>query len=206
MHISDGVLSPCIWAPGYIITGGLATWILVKKTSTSEVPKLSVITAAVFVSSLIHVPVGPSSVHLVLNGLAGITLGLSAYPAIFIALVLQAFLFQHGGITTIGINTLNTGLPALAAFWVFRAGKKINLKERFFFSGALAGGTAVALSVVFLSLCLILTGEGIEKIIPFIVLAHLPLMMIEALVTGAFCALAGRVKLEILAGNWEARQ
>ena len=95
VHISDGVLSPQVWVSGYVVTGTLTTYILARKTELSEIPKLSVVTAALFVASLIHIPVGPTSVHLVLSGLAGITLGLAAFPAIFVALILQAFLFQH---------------------------------------------------------------------------------------------------------------
>ena len=85
------MLSPQVWVSGYVITGGLTAYILAKKTEVSDIPKVSVVTSAIFVASLIHVPVGPTSVHLVLSGLAGITLGWSAFPAIFVALILQAF-------------------------------------------------------------------------------------------------------------------
>ncbi len=69
--------------------------------------------AAFFVASLIHVPIGPSNVHLILNGIVGLLLGWAAFPAILIALVLQAMLFQYGGISTLGVNTIIMALPAV---------------------------------------------------------------------------------------------
>ena len=200
MHISDGVLSPQVWVSGYVITGALATYILTKKTDISEIPKLSVITAAVFVASLIHIPIGPTSVHLVLSGLAGITLGLAAFPAILVALILQAFLFQHGGITTIGINTVNMGLPALAAYGVFLAVTKINIKGKYTIFGGLAGGIAIALGIALLSLCLLSTGEYLEYVVPYVVVAHLPVVAIEAIVVGAFAGFMVKVRPQLLKG------
>ena len=200
MHISDGVLSPQVWVSGYVITGALATYILTKKTDISEIPKLSVITAAVFVASLIHIPIGPTSVHLVLSGLAGITLGLAAFPAILVALILQAFLFQHGGITTVGINTVNMGLPALAAYGVFLAVTRINIKGKYTIFGGLAGGIAIALGIALLSLCLLSTGEYLEYVVPYVVVAHLPVVAIEAIVVGAFAGFMVRVRPQLLKG------
>ena len=45
--------------------------------------------------------------HLILNGLLGMLLGWAAFPSIFVALMLQAILFQYGGITVLGVNTFN---------------------------------------------------------------------------------------------------
>lgn len=45
-----------------------------------SIPKVGVLSSAFFVATLIHVPVGPSSIHLVLNGLMGVMLGWAAFP------------------------------------------------------------------------------------------------------------------------------
>jgi len=119
MHISDGVLSAPVLAVGWIITAvfiAIAIWWSKKKGIEVEaIPKLSVMTAVFFVVCLVHIPIGPTCVHLILAGLLGIILGILAFPAIFIGLVLQAFLFQFGGRTTRRINTMNVGIPALFA-------------------------------------------------------------------------------------------
>ena len=200
MHISDGVLSPQVWVSGYVITGGLTAYILAKKTEVSDIPKVSVVTSAIFVASLIHVPVGPTSVHLVLSGLAGITLGWSAFPAIFVALILQAFLFQHGGITTIGINTVNIGLPALAAYGVFLLGARSNIRRKYTIFGGLAGGTAIVLGIALLSLCLLSTGEYLEYVVPYAIVANLPVVAIEAILVGAFAGFMARIRPQLLKG------
>jgi len=194
------VLSPQVWVSGYVITGALSTYILAKKTDVSEIPKLSVITAALFVASIIHVPVGPVSVHLVLSGLAGITLGLAAFPAIFVALILQAFLFQHGGVTTIGINAVNMGLPALAAYGIFVAGTRTNIKGKYTIFGGLAGGTAIVLGIALLSLCLLTTGKYLEYVTPLVIVGHLPIVAIEAIIVGAFAGFMLRVRPQLLKG------
>jgi len=199
IHISDGILSPQVWIAGYAITVGLLAWTL-SRTKLEEIPKLSVITAAVFVASLIHLPAGPTSVHFILAGLAGITLGLAAFPAVFIALVLQAFLFQHGGITTIGINAVNIGVPALAAYGLFRLGTRTNIRRKYGIFGGLSGAVAIILGVALLSLCLFTTGEYLQDVIPFVIVAHLPIIAIEGVVTGAFAEFMFRVRPQMLAG------
>ena len=199
VHISDGILAPWIWGSGWVITAAILAYTL-KKMKIDDVPKLSVITAAVFVASLIHFQAGPTSVHLILSGFAGVTLGILAYPCIFIAVVMQAFLFQHGGVTTIGINTVNMGVPALISFFIFRAGMKLNVgisKNEILF-GAIAGGTAVALAVLLLAVELLVTGEEFTEVTTFVVAAHIPVILVEAIFTGVIAGFFAIVKPEML--------
>ncbi len=197
VHISDGVLAPEVWIAGYMVTGVLLAWTL-RKMRAYDIPRLSIITAAVFVASLIHIPIGPTSAHFVLNGFAGVMLGIFSYPSIFIALTLQALLFQHGGITTIGINTVNMGVPALVAHGIFKLGSttKIQRKEELF--GAFAGGAAVFLAVVLLSVALLTTGREFEKVVMLIAAAHVPIILIEAIAVGSIIAFLKKVKPEII--------
>jgi cobalt/nickel transport system permease protein len=84
-----------------------------------EVARVALLTAAFFVASQIHVRVGPTSVHLLLNGLLGVVLGWRAALAIPVGLFLQAALFGHGGFSTLGINSCVQVLPALLAWLLF---------------------------------------------------------------------------------------
>ncbi len=199
VHISDGILATWLWGSGWVITAAILAYTL-KKMKIDDIPKLSVITAAVFVASLIHFQVGPTSVHMVLSGFAGVTLGILAYPCIFIALVMQTFLFQHGGVTTIGINTVNMGVPALISFLIFKAGMKLNIgisKNEMFF-GAIAGGIAVALAVLLLAVELLITGEELTEVTTFVVFAHIPVILVEAIFTGVIAGFLAIVKPEML--------
>jgi cobalt/nickel transport system permease protein len=199
VHISDGILAPWIWGFGWVITAAILAYTL-RKMKIDDVPKISVITAAVFVASLIHFQAGPTSVHLILSGFAGVTLGILAYPCIFIAVVMQAFLFQHGGVTTIGINTVNMGVPALISFFIFKAGMKLNVgisKNEILF-GVIAGGTAVALAVLLLAVELLVTGEEFTEVTTFVVAAHIPVILVEAIFTGVIAGFFAIVKPEML--------
>ena len=198
MHISDGVLPPETWVTGYVIAGAAVGYALAKKTEVKDIPKISVVTAAVFVASLVHVPVGPTCVHFMLNGLAGIILGWQAIPGVFIALVLQALLFQHGGLTTIGVNTITMGFPTIAAYAIFKYGTRLKFKWNNVTFGALAGAVAVALTTLLLFLALLTIGEDPAWMLTFVVVPHLVIMVIEAIVSGAFAQFVYKVKPDIL--------
>lgn len=208
VHISDGILSLPVLAAGWVITIVLiavALWWGKRKGSIAEeIPKLSVMTAAFFVASLIHIAVGPTSVHLILSGLMGIILGILAYPAIFIGLVLQAFLFGHGGITVLGVNTIDMGVPALVAYGIFKAGNKLipseSLAGKAGLIGALAGGIAVALAVSFTAGMLFTLGKGYEWAIKALILYHIPIIVIETVIVGSVVAFLVKVKPELIEG------
>jgi cobalt/nickel transport system permease protein len=117
MHISEGVLSgPVLISGGALAAAGTA--IGLKKLDYDRIAQAGILSAAFFVASLIHVPIGPSNAHLILNGLVGLLLGWAAFPAILVALVLQAMLFQFGGITGLGVNTIIMALPAVLCYIV----------------------------------------------------------------------------------------
>ncbi len=119
MHISEGVLSPAVLAGGAALAA-VGTAIGLKKMDYEAIPRVAILSAAFFVATLIHVPVGPVGLHLVLNGLMGLLLGWLAVPAILIALFLQSLLFQFGGLTVLGVNTVIMALPAVVCFYLFR--------------------------------------------------------------------------------------
>lgn len=205
VHISDGILSLPVLAAGWAITGALIAvtlwWSKRKGSIIEEIPRLSVMTSAFFVASLLHIAIGPTSVHLILSGLVGIILGILAYPAIFIGLILQAFLFGHGGVTTIGINTVVVGIPALIAYGIFKAGSRSGflrkgVSETIF--GAFAGGVAVALAVLFFVICLLTTGKEFSGVASLVAVAHIPIIIIEAVTVGSVVAFLARVKPELI--------
>jgi cobalt/nickel transport system permease protein len=221
VHISDGILSLPVLAAGWAITValiGVALWWSKKKGNLEEeIPKLSVMTAAFFVASLVHIPVGPTSAHLILNGLVGVILGIFAFPAIFVGITLQALLFQHGGIITIGVNTANMGIAALIAFGIFRGGSKlgflserIELKKRIKvirigILGALILGLAVVLGVFLISAIRIITGKEFFDIATIVAVILTVISFIAALLRASearnriFCAIfAGLVVVTVI--------
>lgn len=200
MHISDGILSGPVLAAGF---GGAAIMagITMRRMDMEEIPKVSVITAVFFVASLIHVPIGFSSVHLILNGLAGIVLGMRAFPAIMLGIILQAILFGHGGVSVIGVNSVMMGGGGLLAYGVWQLRHSFSIAHREMIFGALAGGTGVLVSGLILSLALLTTGEQFMATAGAVLVAHIPIIIIESIVAGACAEFLMRVKPQLLAGN-----
>ena len=200
MHISDGVLSTPVSIGGYVVAVGISA-LSVRKMHLEDVPKISVVTAVFFVASLIHIPIGPTSIHLILNGLAGVILGFSAFVSIFLGLILQSLLLQHGGITAIGVNACMMGLPAFVAYGIFKARLLTRFRYREAAFGAMAGAVAVLLASILLALALITTGEEFLTVAKLAVLAHIPVMVVEGIIIGFCTAFLARVKPEILEGR-----
>ena len=197
MHISEGVLSAPVLATGAALTaGGVALGL--KKLEPSRVPAVALLSSAFFVASLIHVPVGPTSVHLVLNGLTGLILGWAAFPAILVGLLFQAIFFQFGGLTTLGINSFNMAFPAVLCYYLFTPLLKRQNRTLVFAAGAACGALAILLSGLLLALSLVFTGKAFLEVAQLVLVAHLPVMAIEGVLTG-FCVLFLRkVKPELL--------
>jgi len=213
MHIPDGILPTAVCLGGYATTGA-ATWYSLRKIGQEEnpqegIPKASLLTAAFFVASWIHVPVPPTSVHLVLNGLLGAVLGYYAFPAILIGLFFQAVMFQHGGLTTLGVNATMMGLPALLAYHLFRLRNVFGKESRAWSTvfGFLAGAGGIGVSVL-ISLALLITTipahldiEVERASIYALSLAHVPLMALEGVFTALVVLFLQRVKPELLEGG-----
>jgi cobalt/nickel transport system permease protein len=198
MHISEGVLS----GPVLISSAALAavgTGIGLKKLDYDQIAKAGMLSAAFFVASLIHVPIGPSNAHLILNGLVGILLGWAAFPAILVALILHGVFFQFGGITTLGINTIIMALPAIICYLIF--GGLIHKSNRTAAIAAFSAGLlAVLLSGIIVGLALIFTEENFLEVSGLIVAAHIPVMIIEGIITAACVTFLRKVRPEMLPG------
>ncbi len=200
MHISEGVLSIPVLSAGALITvAGLA--IGIKKVKPADIPKVALTTSAFFVASLVHIPIGPSNAHLVLNGFLGVLLGWAAFPAIFIGLVLQAVLFQFGGLTTLGVNSANIALPGI--FFGLLARRFITLKRPNLSAliAGLAGGLSVMGSGLMVALSLSLSGDSFTLVSRLIFSAHIPIAVVEGIITGFVTRFLLRVRPEIVGCN-----
>lgn len=197
MHISEGILSaPVLISGAALTTAGTALGL--GKLDYDRVPQVAMLSAAFFVASLVHVPIGPASVHLILNGLMGLFLGWVAFPAILTGLILQAILFQFGGLTSLGVNTVNMALPAVICFYAFRTGVRSENKSLSMTASFLCGSGAIFLGSLMVALSLVFTGEQFLAVAKLVVVAHLPIMVVEGLIT-AFCVkFFKRVKPEML--------
>lgn len=211
MHVPDGFLPLPVILGGYVTAGALA-WMSLRQIERlpdpqAVVPRASLLTAAFFVASWIHIPVPPASVHLVLNGLLGAILGYFAMPAILIGLFFQAVMFNHGGLSTLGVNAAMMGIPALLSHNLFqlhrvfpKSRERLGLGLAAFIAGAAGLGLSAAIFVGLLVTTIPASFDVATEraAILTLTLAHLPIMVLEGLFTAALVLFLHRVRPQLL--------
>ena len=197
MHISEGVLSAPVLLSGAVLAAA-GTAIGLKKLDTEKIPQIAVLSSAFFIASLVHVPIGPSNAHLTLTGLMGLLLGWVAFPAMLVGLLLQAILFQFGGLTSLGVNLSAMSFPAVFCFYAFRFGIRSEKVGLSMLCAFMCGFFSILLGSVLVAVALAFTGESFFNAAKVIVLAHIPVMIIEGIIVAACVKFLKKVKPEIL--------
>lgn len=178
-----------------------------EKDPRALVPKASLLTAAFFVASSIRIPLPPpfTNAHLILVGMMGALLGWLAYPAIVVGLILQALVFGHGGITTIGVNSLIMGVPALLVHFLFQQFNSHTKKPKQLRTiSAISGfvGVAVAVSIFYGIVIGTIPAEinatAERNATTILALSHFPIALIEAAFMAFVIPYLGKVRPQIL--------
>ncbi len=204
MHLPDGVVPVQMALAGYGGTACLAAFALAQikrlPDPSGAIPRAAMLTTVFFAASLVAIPVPPASVHLVLVGVLGVMLGWFAVPAILVGLFLQAVLFGHGGLTTLGLNGLILSLPALLAFGIWHI-----LGARWPDLAALCAGSGAVLAALALFSGFVLTGLPItldattERVaLQVFILAHLPLALAEGVIVVTLLRVLRRTAPQLL--------
>lgn len=201
MHIAEGVLTGPAW-PVAVATSALAAGAVavgLRKMDLQRIPRVGLLSAAFFIASLIYVPLGPSSVHLLLSGLCGLLLGWTAFPALAAALLLQAVLFGFGGYSSLGANVLAMGLPAVVCYHLFAGGLRPDARpERVFALAFVAGAAAVALACAVTAAILWTAGREFIGLIVALAAGHVPVMVIDGFVTAFAVTMLHKVEPTLL--------
>jgi cobalt/nickel transport system permease protein len=196
-HIPDGILSlPVLAGGGVLAAGGLALGLA--RLDEATIPRAAALAAAFFVLSLVQFPLGPTSVHLLLGGLMGLTLGWGAFPAVLVGLLLQLTLFGFGGLTTLGINTLNIALPGVVLAALARPLIAGVGPGRVALVAGLAGAGAVAVTGGGVALALTLSHSAYVPAARIALLTYLPLMAVEGIATGLIAGFLARVRPDLI--------
>jgi cobalt/nickel transport system permease protein len=198
MHISEGIL-PFNWAAFWsIVALPFVAWGLykLKKLSSTDLsfkPLVGLMAAVVFIISCMPIPVPSAGTcsHPCGTGISGILVG----PAISIlvaavALLIQALLLAHGGLSTWGANIVSMGvMGSFAGFFTFKAlrSMKINMAVSGFMAGLLADWATYFTTSVELA-------SGIKGNSPFmplfwkILIAFIPTQLPLGILEGAMTA------------------
>lgn len=120
IHLPDGVIPTGWWLLGYIaafVWLSLALRHAEAETTRRKLPFLAAMSALMLLT--MSIPLGPLPFHLNLAVLTGIVVGpWLGFVAVLVVNIMLSFL-GHGGLTTIGINTLITGLEVVLGWWLY---------------------------------------------------------------------------------------
>ncbi len=127
LHIPDGFLSLPVSLVTWIVTLVLIALALNKVQADYQeraVPLMGVCAAFIFAAQMINFPIpGGTSGHLVGGTLAGVLLGPWAGSLVVsVVFIVQAVLFQDGGLTVLGANIFNMGLiGTFGGYYLYKA-------------------------------------------------------------------------------------
>lgn len=203
VHIADGVLEPA-WVGVGLCVMAFLLWLGSRELTEEQIARTGVFTAVLFIASLIHPPIPGAKVHLLLNGIAGILLGRQAGLAVPLALLLQALLFSHGGIYTLGINCATIGVPSLVVaglYVVLRRIVGLEVRWKRLILGGVLGGLGVLLTLVLYYLVLrfgSIEGEDLRTLANIALLFHVPVLVIEVIISGLLVDFLYKIKPEML--------
>jgi len=122
VHIPDGLMDPIVFGAGWLLTIiaiFISLKIVNKKVDNKQIPLMAVLAAGIFVGQMLNFPVGGgTSGHLVGAVMAAVFLGpFAGMIVITTIMVIQCLLFGDGGITALGLNTLNMGVIGCMVGW-----------------------------------------------------------------------------------------
>lgn len=201
MHLHEAALSGSAQGIAVLCVGAAATAagtaLGLRRMDYERVPQVAIVSSAFFVVSLIHVPLGATSVHLVLSGLLGLILGWAVFPALLIALLLQAVMFGHGGLLALGINTLTMGLPAVVCHYLFRQAAACRNDGLAFSAGLATGALAMLLGALLTASALWIAGKEFELIGKAVLGFHFAVAAVEGVVTGSVVVFIRKVRPEL---------
>ncbi|PJG83098.1 cobalt transporter CbiM [Caviibacterium pharyngocola] len=201
MHLSEGVLhTPTLITGAALAVSGIA--IGLRTMRQSLLPLTALFAAAFFVAGTIHVPVGIGSVHLILNGMAGLFLGWAVFPAFLIALVLQVLFFSFGGFAVLGVNLCIMALPAVVVHYLFRRWMVEDNRRKQLLAGVAAGIIGVGGAAVLASLVLTLDGgRAYQDLIFLLIISHIPVFLIDTAVSVAVILLLAKMYPMVLSAT-----
>ncbi len=215
MHISEGILDfnwALIWwiVAFFFLTLGLKGLKSYLDRFPERKPLIGFLGAMVFLFSMLPIPVpivGTCS-HPVGVGFSAILIGFSGSVVIgFVVLLLQAILLAHGGLSTLGANTVSMAVVgSLVAFLIYKVSQK--LKFNLYFSAFVAGLFADWITYLVTAFQLALSLKNEESLVSLflkIALAFIPtqapLGVLEGVITAGIVGVMYKKKRELFV--WE---
>lgn len=207
LHIPDGFLSLTVSIICWVIAA-LTLSVAISRSNKSlgerQIPLMGIMAAFIFAAQMINFPVaGGTSGHLLGGTLAAITLGPWAGMLVMTAVIMvQALLFQDGGLLVMGANILNMGLITVAiGYGLYRGVPARNRMLKLTVAG-IAAWLSVMAGALFTSLQLWLSGTSqLQIVIPAMLTVHTLIGIGEALITVAALTFILQTQPDLLGEN-----
>jgi cobalt/nickel transport system permease protein len=208
LHIPDGFLSVPVSLLTWIVAIALILISLKRVQSHYQektVPLMGVCAAFIFAAQMINFPIpGGTTGHLLGGTLAGVLLGPWAGSLVMaVVFIVQAVLFQDGGITVLGANITNMGLiGTFGGFYLYQAIRYTIGRDSL--RGILVGSAIAAWTSVFgasliVALQLALSGTvPLLVAIPAMAIWHFMIGIGEALITVATVSYIFRTRPDMI--------
>jgi cobalt/nickel transport system permease protein len=211
MHIPDGFLGPGVAAVTWAAAAGTVAIALREERRAAEpMPSgiLGAVAAFLFAAQMINVPVAPgTSGHLIGATLAAVLLGpWRALLAMAAVLLVQAVLFQDGGIAAFGANFVDMGLAgSLVGYGVAHVAIRRGRGPRACVVGSMLGAFAATLfGATLVAFWLSLSGlYPLGGVLPVLLVTHVAIGLLEAALTGAILVTILTRRPDLVAGIGE---
>lgn len=209
MHIPDGFVDlKTVITTSIASAGGLGASIYnVKKIFKARtIAIMGVLAALIFALQMINFSIpGGTSGHLLGGALSSIVAGPSAGSIILsVVLIVQALIFNDGGITALGANIFNMAIiGVLSSYLIYYLIRKISKsKVNFYIAIAIASWFSVVLASFFAALELGISGTyEMAVTLKAMVLVHMVIGVGEAIITTAIIAFVDRIRPDLILTN-----
>lgn len=217
MHMSDALVSPAVGGALWAVAAGagaLSARGVERAADDRRLPFMGVLGAFVFAAQMVNftIPGTGSSGHLAGGLLLAILLGPgAAFLTMAAVLAVQALFFADGGLLALGCNAVNLGLLAGALVeplvWRPLAGRAPS-RRRIVLASVAAGVAGLSLGAAGVALETAASGVSTLPLGTFALLLlpiHLPIGVVEGLVTAAVVLAVREARPELLAAAGRAR-
>jgi len=208
MHVPDGFLNLPVMLVTWVVAVGLIALALNKAQADYQertVPLMGVCAAFIFAAQMINFPIpGGTSGHLLGGTLAGALLGPWAGSLVMVVVfIVQATMFQDGGLTVLGANIFNMGLiGTFGGYYLYRGIRFAIGRDKL--SGmvtgaAIAAWTSVVVASIVCALQLALSGTvPLSVALAAMASWHILIGIGEALITVVALSFVWRTRPDLL--------
>jgi len=205
MHIPDGFLDTKTWATLGVVSATAISWAVRRAREGLEerdIPLMGVTAAFIFAAQMLNFPIaGGTSGHFLGGVLAAILLGPARGLLVMTTiLIVQALVFQDGGLLALGANIFNLGLiGAVGGYYLYLLLRRLIGERHRITPAFIAGWASVVLAASACALELAISGTvPLLVALPAMAGVHALIGIGEGLITAMAISFIAQVRPDLL--------